>query len=124
VSQALPRIERHRGRRISASSFGLLALVLLGPLTAALVLWAIPNAFQIEWNCIGPGAGSTRGDTYAGAAAVAGVFGWLLVFIAVLFAHIAERPRLAAVLPLAWSVVLVGGCAAAAAAISPSLCPV
>ncbi|HEU0337487.1 MAG TPA: hypothetical protein VFR43_13075 [Gaiellaceae bacterium] len=123
MSQALDRIERHRGRRISASSLGLLALVALGPVTAVLALFAVPNAFDIEWNCVAT-SGATPGDTYAGAAAVVGVFGWLLVFVGVLFAHIGERTRLAAVLPVAWSVLYMGGCVLGAAAAGPAPCPV
>lgn len=53
------------------------------------------------------GVQATRGDPFGDAVTVAGTFGWLAVFVAVLFAHIAERPRLAAVIPLAWFVGLV-----------------
>jgi hypothetical protein len=124
VSHALDGIERHRGRRISAFSTGLLALVVLGPTSVALVMFAIPRAFDIEWACIGPtGATSRSGDLYAGLAAVAGVFGWIVVFVGVLFAHIAERPRLAWLLPVAWFGAVVTGAALAAAVIGPAPCP-
>jgi hypothetical protein len=123
VSHALHGIERHRGRRLPASSLGLLALVVLGPLSVALVMFAIPRVFEIEWACIGPtGTTSRAGDVYAGAAAVAGVFGWILVFIGVLFAHIADRPRLAWLLPVAWFGALVGAAALGAAVIAPATC--
>jgi hypothetical protein len=55
--------------------------VLLGPQSFALVMWAIPQALDAEWACVGPtGAGSRRGELYAGGAAVAGVLGWMLAF--------------------------------------------
>jgi hypothetical protein len=40
-----------------------------------------------------------------------------------LFANIAERPRLAAILPLAWFVILVVGMLVAAGSVGPAPCP-
>ncbi|MCI0636357.1 MAG: hypothetical protein L0206_20945 [Actinobacteria bacterium] len=124
MSHALDVSERHRGHRITASSLGVLGLVLLAPLSVVLVMFAIPSFFEIDWACIGPtGTASRPGDLYIGLAAVAGTLGWILVFLGVLFAYIAERQRLAALLPVTWFVVLAGGATIAAAAIGPSPCP-
>lgn len=124
MSHALHGIERHRGRRIMVPSLGLLALVVLAPASVAVVMFAIPSLFDVEWSCIGPtGAVSRKGDVYAGLAGVGATLGWVLVLVAVLFAHIAERPRLAGLLPVAWFVLLVSGAAIAAAAIGPAPCP-
>jgi hypothetical protein len=124
VSHALDGTERRRGRRLAVSSFGLLALVLLGPLSVALVMFAIPEAFDVEWACVGPtGVTSREGDVYADLTAVAGAFGWIVVLIGVLFAQIAERPLVARLLPIAWFGALVGGAAVAAALIGPAPCP-
>ena len=117
--------EPSRRRRLSVDSLSLLELVVLVPLAGALVLWLIPKWFDIQWNCVtGLGEqGNTPGDSYADTFAVLGAFGWIVVAIAVLFAHIAERPRVAAVIATAWFGLLVGGALVWAAAISPALCP-
>jgi hypothetical protein len=77
------------------------------------------------WSCVTSlGAeGNTASDVFSNTVGVLGTFGWIIVAIAVLFAHIAERPRLAAVIPAVWFVLLVGGAAIAAAAIGPAPCP-
>ena len=109
---------------LSIYSLALLEIVVLAPIAAVLALWLIPDVFQIQWGCVSSaGVRATRGDDFAHSVAVFGTLGWLLVGVAVLFAHIAERPRLAAILPLASFVALVGGTAIAAAAIGPALCP-
>jgi hypothetical protein len=124
VSHALHGLERRGGRRITASALALLALVALAPLSVVAVVFAIPELFEIDWACIGPtGTGSRAGDLYIGLAAVAGTLGWVLVFVGVLFAHIAERPLLAFWLPVAWFGALVAGAAIAAAWIGPAPCP-
>ncbi len=113
----------HR-HRFSIYSLALLEIVVLAPIAAVLALWLIPVAFQIEWNCVsGIGAQATRGDDFSNGVAVFGTLGWLLVGIAVLFAQIGERPRLAVILPLAWFVVLVAGTTLAAVVIGPAACP-
>ena len=55
--------------------------------------------------------------------AVVGTAGWLVVCLGVLFAQIAERPRLAAILPVAWFVLLVLGTVVLAATFGPAPCP-
>jgi hypothetical protein len=78
MSHALHGIERHRGRRISESALGLLALVVLAPLSVVLVTWAIPELFAVEWACIGPaGVGSRSGDLYVGTGGAAIAAAWI-----------------------------------------------
>jgi hypothetical protein len=117
--------EPPRRRRLSVDSLSLLELLLLVPAAGVFVLWLIPKWFDIHWSCItGLGElGNTPGDSYADTFAVLGSFGWILVAIVVLFAHIAERPRLAAVVAAAWFGLLVGGALLWAAAIGPAPCP-
>jgi hypothetical protein len=114
----------HR-RRLSVDSLSLLELVVLVPAAGVIVLWLIPKWFDIHWSCItGLGElGNTPGDSYSDTFAVLGTFGWIVVAIVVLFAHIAERPRLAAVIAAAWFGLLVGGALLWAAAIGPAPCP-
>ena len=96
----------------------------LGFLAAALVLWAIPSAFEVEWSCLSSTAAVGRsGDTYADGVALAGTLGWLLVGVAALFAIITEQRRLALLVPPVWFVAFVVGALIAAAAIGPQLCP-
>jgi hypothetical protein len=52
-----------------------------------------------------------------------GLLGLVLVLVAILFAHIAARTRLATLLPVVWFGMLVGGAAIAAAWIGPAPCP-
>jgi hypothetical protein len=117
--------EPSRRRLLSVDSLSLLELVVLVPVTGVLVLWLIPKWFDIQWSCVtGLGVqGNTPGDSYADTFAVLGTFGWILVAIVVLFAHIAERPRLGAVVAAAWFGLLVGGALLWAAAIGPAPCP-
>jgi hypothetical protein len=85
------------------------------------VLWLIPKWFDIHWSCVtGSGElGNTPGDSYSDTFAVLGTFGWIVVAIIALFARVAERPRLAAVIAAAWFGLLVGGALLSAAAIGP-----
>ncbi len=100
-----------------------LAVLVLAPLAAVLVLWAFPAAFDIEWRCTGTqGVTRTSGDLYIAFFAVVGTFGWIAILLASVFARIAERPRLAATLALGWFVVLVGAALVMAAAVGPELC--
>lgn len=117
--------EPSRRRLLSVDSLSLLELVVLVPVTGVLVLWLIPKWFDIQWSCVtGLGVqGNTPGDSYADTFAVLGTFGWILVAIVVLFAHIAERPRLGAVIAAAWFGLLLGGALLWAAAIGPAPCP-
>jgi len=112
-------------RRFSFDSLSVLELLVFVPAAGVLALWLIPDWFDIHWSCLGAlgEEGNTPGDVFSNTVGVLGTFGWILVGIAVLFAHIAERPRLAAVLPALWFVLLVGGAALAAAAIGPAPCP-
>lgn len=54
---------------------------------------------------------------------MAGAVGWMAVFVAVLFAQIAERARTALVLTLEWFAAYVAACVAAAAVVGPAPCP-
>ena len=99
-------------------------ILVLAPLTAIFAFWLVPDAFGIEWSCGSVvGIESTRGDSFAETVAVAGTIGWVLVFLGTLFAQIAERPRLAVVLPLAWFALLIGAMTIAATAVGPAPCP-
>jgi len=119
------RAQEPSRRHLSVDSLSLLELVVLVPAAGVLVLWLIPRSFDIHWSCVtGLGElGNTPGDSYSDTFAVLGTFGWIVVAIVVLFAHIAERPRLAAVIAAAWFGLLVGGALLWAAAIGPAPCP-
>jgi hypothetical protein len=121
----LARQPHPRRHRFSIDSLSVLELLVFVPAAGVLALWLIPDWFDIHWSCLsGFGEeGNTPGDVFSNTVGVLGTFGWILVAIAVLFAHIAERPRLAALLPALWFVLLVGGAAIAAAAIGPAPCP-
>lgn len=113
-----------RFARIPAGVVSALGFVVLGPLAAVLVLVTIPDAFQVESSCVTQtGAVATDGDVYAGAFAVLGTLGWFAVFLGVIYASIAERPRLVMLLPAVWFVALVAAALAAAAFVGPALCP-
>lgn len=123
MRQALADTKRHR-RLIPSSSLSALEIIVLAPAAALLALWVIPGVFDIEWNCVGQfGAQTTRGDSFGDALTVAGTLGWVAVFVATLYAHIAERPRIAVLIPLCWFVVLVVGTFAAAVVVGPATCP-
>lgn len=125
MAYALGSQESSRRRRLSLDSLSLLELIVLVPVAGMLVLWLIPKWFDIQWSCVtGLGAeGNRPGDVYSDTFGLLGTLGWIVVAIAVLFAHIADRPRLAAVFPAVWFGLLVGGALVAATAISPSPCP-
>ena len=124
MSQALDSHRQHKRPHVSAPSVSLLEIVVLAPVAAILTLWVIPDAFGIEWSCVGRyGVQATRGDSFGDAVTVGGTVGWLAVLIAVLFANIAERPRLAALLPVVWFVVLVLATLIAAATVGSAPCP-
>jgi hypothetical protein len=100
-------------------------MLILGPAAAILVLGVIPDAFEIEWACVGRlGVERTSGDTYAAAFGVFGTLGWLAVLAGAIYAEIVGARRLAAVLPVVWFVLLVGAALVTAAAIGPQLCPI
>lgn len=118
-------MDRPSWRIFSAANLSLLTLVTLALLSVLVGLLLAPTWFGIESGCIGVAAAEGgRGDACVEAAAVAGAVGWMTVFVVVLFAHIAERPRLAATLTLSWSGAYVSGCVAAAAAIGPAPCAI
>ena len=125
MAYAVSEHESRRRRRFSIDSLALLELLVFVPVAGVLVLWLIPKWFDIQWSCVsGFGAeGTSSGDTYSNVVGVLGTFGWIIVAIAVLFAHIAERPRLAALIPAVWFGLLVVGAAIWAAAIGPAPCP-
>jgi hypothetical protein len=111
-------------RRLTAGTLSLVEILVLAPLAAILAFWLIPKAFGIEWSCVtGTGIGNTDGDSFAENVAVFGTIGWFVVFIGTLFAHIADRERLAAILPIAWFLVLIAAMTIAAASIGPVPCP-
>lgn len=123
-SRAYDSMDESRWRSLGAASLTLLALVVLAPLSLAVALLLAPSAFGVESGCFGAvGAEGSDGDAYIEAAAVAGAIGWMAVFVAVLFAQIAERARTALVLTLAWFAAYVAACVAAAAVVGPAPCP-
>ena len=124
MSQVLSSINRHQRRCALPPALSVVEILVLAPVAAILALWVIPGAFEIEWSCVGRyGVQATRGDSFGDAVTVGGTLGWLAVFVAVLFAHIAERPRLAALLPVVWFAVLILTTLIAAATIGPAPCP-
>lgn len=101
-----------------------LEMLILGPLAAYLVLGAIPDAFDVEWSCVSSG-GMERsgGEDYIATFAVLGSLGWFAVLTGSIFAGIADARRLAAILPVAWFVILVGAALVGAATLGPAACP-
>jgi hypothetical protein len=115
------------GHRFSPSPewLSVLEMLILGPLAAILVLEIIPSAFVVEWSCsTALAVEHTAGADYVAAFAVFGSLGWFAVLTATIFAGIADARRVAAILPAAWFVLLVGVALIVAAAISPAACPV
>ncbi len=113
----------HRSRSVPPGLLCALEILVLGPLAAFLVLWVIPSAFEIEWACLGvSGVLHQPGDSYVAGFTVAGTFGWLAVFVAAIFASIAEVRWLPVVLPVAWFLALVAGSLIVAASIGPQPC--
>ena len=110
--------------RIPPGLVSALGFALLGPLAAVLVLVAFPRAFGIESACVSEtGSVTTDGDVYVSAFAVLGTAGWLAVFLAVMYASIAERPRVVMLLPAVWAAVLVVAALVAAVVVGPAPCP-
>jgi hypothetical protein len=117
-------IESHPRRRLTAGTLSLIEILVLAPLAAILAFWLIPQAFDIEWSCVGgTGISTSDGESFAQSIAVFGTIGWFVVLLGTLYATIADRERLAAVLPVAWFVVLVAAMTIAAASVGPALCP-
>ncbi len=101
-----------------------LEFLVLAPAAAVVALWLVPDAFGIEWNCVGAsGVQRVSGDSYAATIAVAGTFGWLFVLMGELYARVAGARRLALLLPLAWFVLLVLTAVIMAAAVGSEPCP-
>jgi len=114
----------HHIRHPSSGSLGLLEVLVLGPIAAALVLRFIPSLFGVDWDCVGAyGRQRVAGDTYLAVMVVAGTFGWLLVALGMLFAQIADSERLAVLLPVVWFLVLVVSSFAFSAATGSEFCP-
>jgi hypothetical protein len=112
------------GHGLSPLALSAVEIVVLAPLAGVFAFWLIPDAFDIDWSCVTQiGVVRTPGDTFAAAVAVFGAIGWLFVLLGTLFAGIAERPRVAAALPIAWFVALVGGITVAALVVGPAPCP-
>lgn len=113
-----------RSRRVGSGWLGVLEIIVLGPLAAYLVLKAIPSVFEIESQCVGRyGRQRITGDSYFAGASVAGTFGWLAVIVGAIYAQIADSPRLAVLLPVAWFLAFVSGSLIVAAAMGAQLCP-
>jgi hypothetical protein len=103
---------------------GALAFLLLGLAAAALVLVVIPRGFDIESSCLtATGLQRTGGDDYVGGFVLLGTLGWLATFLGMIFANIADRRRLAALLPLLWFSGLVAAALAVAILLGPTPCP-
>jgi hypothetical protein len=110
--------------RVPAGLVSTLEFLVLGPLAAVLVLVVIPRAFGVESACSGPlGFVSTDGDTYVGAMVALGTFGWIVTFLGVVYAGIAESRGVVLLLPAVFFAVLVLAGLAAAIVIGPSHCP-
>ena len=117
-------LEASRPHERLSAYLGVLEILVLGPLAALIVLWLIPATFEIEWRCVGQaGVQRVSGDAYIAAVVVAGTFGWLLVLIGEIYAHIAESQRLALLLPIAWFAVFVAAALIAAISMGSQLCP-
>lgn len=113
-----------RSRHVGAGSLCVLEIIVLGLLAAYVVLLLIPSAFTIESDCVGEyGRERIPGDSYFAAASVFGTFGWLAVAVVTIYAQIADWPRLALLLPLAWFAVFVSSSLIVAVAMAPQLCP-
>jgi hypothetical protein len=122
---ALLRGARPHRFQLSAGVVSALGFLLLGPLAAVITLGLVPRAFEIESQCVGAfGSVPSGGDTYVGAVVAVGTLGWLAAFLGVLFAGVAEQPRVLVLLPLVWFGVLVAAALVAAAFVGPALCPV
>jgi len=107
-----------------AGVLSVLEILVLGLLSAFVVLQLVPATVGIEWQCVGTyGVQRIAGDSYLDAASVVGTFGWLAVAAGVLYAQIAESRRLAVLLPLAWFGVFVSGSVITAISMGPQLCP-
>lgn len=115
---------QRRRPHLGAEWLSVLEMLILGPLAGYLVLGAIPDAFDVEWSCVSSG-GMERsgGEDYIAAFAVFGTLGWFAVLTGSIFAGIADARRLAAILPVAWFVMLVGSALVAAATLGPAVCP-
>jgi hypothetical protein len=89
-----------------------------------LVLVVIPRGFDIESSCISAtGVQRTGGDDYVGGLVLVGTLGWLATFLGMIFANIADRRRLAALLPVLWFSALVAAALAVAVLVGPTPCP-
>jgi hypothetical protein len=124
MADALTPQSQRRRPHLGAEWLSVLEMLILGPLAAYLVLGAIPDAFDVEWSCLSTiGTERTGGEDYIAGFAVFGSLGWFAVLAGSIFAGIADARRLAATLPFAWFVILVGSALVAAATIGPAACP-
>lgn len=111
-------------RRLPVGFLSALEFVLLAPAALIIVLVVVPRSVGIESSCVGPfGAVATSGDTYVAGFVTLGTLGWLGVLVGVIFAAIAERPRLVLLLPALWFAVLVAAALVVALAMGPTPCP-
>ena len=53
MSHVLSSINRHQRRRALPPGLSVVEILVLAPVAAILALWVIPDAFGIEWSCVG-----------------------------------------------------------------------
>lgn len=125
VPRSFPAGPPKRRRELPVGLIGALEVVVLGVLAAVVVLWAIPNAFEIEWECIAGSGGvrESQGDSYLSGVVVFGTLGWLLVSIGVVYMQIFGSRRGTLLLPAAWFAAFVLGALIVATALGPQPCP-
>jgi hypothetical protein len=118
------RRERPLFERLPVGVLNAVETILLGVVAAALVLYVFPDVFAIESSCLGEtGQQTTVGDTYIAAFVMLGTLGWLGVFLATIFASIADRRDVVVLLPVVWFLALVLTALAVAVVIGPVSCP-
>lgn len=124
MSHTASRSREPRRRRFPVGALSAVEILVLGPLAAFLVLWVVPAAFEIEWQCIGTtGVQRVAGDSYVAGVTVAGTFGWLAVAVGAIYAQISESRRLAVLLPLVWFAFFVLAALIGAVSLGSQTCP-
>lgn len=118
-----PALHHHHHWLPSVGVVSALEALALGVLAFILVFVVIPDAFSVDWGCVGRGGFSrTAGDTYASFFAVFGTVGWFAALGATTLANATGKSKLALAIPLAWFSVLTLGAVALAASIGPLAC--
>ena len=115
--------QRHHLRFPSVGVVSALEALALGVLAFILVFVVIPDAFSVDWGCVGRGGlNRTAGDTYVSVFAVFGTVGWFVALGATTVANAVGKPKLALAIPFAWFSGLTLGAVAVAASIGPLPC--